>query len=228
MRTPKKITFSFLLLIFSFLYAQNEDYIEYEEDLKDTVVIDGAKYARIVDEDYFDDLEYDGKMWSIAPGYSFGLVKGSSFSTIPSGYSINIISPYGFDIGPLYYNISFAFGQFESEYKQIKTDNIGITIGDTLIAINPFYIGIGGDLNFSESIYSEGHIGKIGSGLGFRGFLGYDTGNLGVALGNELDINLMIGSEFYVSSEITEGGNPSYWATFSLRGSYSFHSLFGS
>ena len=74
--------------------------------------------------------------------------------------------------------------------------------GDTVTAVNPFYIGIGGDLNFSESIYSEGHVGKIGSGLGFRGFLGYDTGNLGLALGNDLDINIMIGSDFYISSEI--------------------------
>ena len=45
----------------------------------------------------------------------------------------------------------------------------------------------------------------IGSGLGFRGFLGYDTGNLGSALGNDLDINLMIGSEFYLSSKISKG-----------------------
>lgn len=223
-----KIIFLPLFFIFSFIFAQDENYEDYDEGIKDTVIIDGAKYARIINEDYFDDLEYDGGMWSIAPGYGFGLVKGATFSTIPSGYSINIITPYGFDIGPFYYNISFAFGQFESEYNQISTDNIGVTIDDTLITVNPFYIGIGGDLNFSESIYSEGHIGKIGSGLGFRGFLGYDTGNLGTALGNDLDINLMIGSEFYLSSQIIEGGNPSYWATFSLRGIYSFHSLFGS
>ena len=76
-------------------------------------------------------LEYDDKMWSIAPGYGFGLIKGSTFSTIPSGYSINIISPYGFDIGPLYYRISFALGSFEAEYNKISTDNIGIVPGDT-------------------------------------------------------------------------------------------------
>ena len=216
------------IILFSFTSAQNSDYEDYEENVKDTVVIDGAKYARVIDEDYFDDLEYEGRMWSLAPGYGFGLIRGSSFSTIPSGYSINFITPYGFDIGPFYYNISFALGSFKAEYNSISTDNIGLTIGDTLTAINPFYIGIGGDLNLSESIYSEGHIGRIGSGLGFRGFLGFDTGNLGSALGNDLDINLMIGSEFYLSSQITEGGNPSYWATISLRGIYSFHSLFGS
>ena len=228
MKSPSKVILSSILSMFAFLSAQDEGYEDYQENIKDTVIIDGAKYTRVVNEDYFEDFEYDDGMWSIAPGYGFGVVKGSTFSTIPSGYSINIITPYGFVIGPLYYNISFAFGQFESEYNQISSDNIGIKTGDTLITVDPFYIGIGGDINFSESIYSEGHIGRIGSGLGFRGFLGYDTGNLGDALGNDLDINLMIGSEFYISSQMIEGGNPSYWATFSLRGIYSFHSLFGS
>ena len=216
------------IILFSFTSAQNSDYEDYEENVKDTVVIDGAKYARVIDEDYFDDLEYEGRMWSLAPGYGFGLIRGSSFSTIPSGYSINFITPYGFDIGPFYYNISFALGSFKAEHNSISTDNIGITTGDTLTAINPFYIGIGGDLNLSESIYSEGHIGRVGSGFGFWGVLGFDTGNLGSALGNDLDINIMIGSEFYLSSKITEVGNPSYWATISLRAIYSFHSLFGS
>ena len=225
MKITKKFISLCLILLFSFTFAQN---LDYEENVKDTVIIDGTKYARVIDEDYFNDLEYDDGMWSLAPGYGFGLIKGLTFSTIPSGYSINITTPYGFDIGPLYYNISFAFGQFEAEYNQITTDNVGITTGDTLITVNPVYIGVGGDLNFSNTIYSEGHIGKIGSGLGFRGFLGFDIGNLGDALGNDLDINLMIGSEFYLSSQITEGGNPSYWATISLRGIYGFHSLFGS
>ena len=221
--TEKFISFC-LILLFSFTFAQNSDY---KENVKDTVIIDGAKYARVVDKDYFEDLEYDDGMWSIAPGYGFGLIKGSTFSTIPSGYSINIISPYGFDIGPLYYRISFALGSFEAEYNKISTDNIGIMTRDTLLTVNPFYIGIGGDINFLESIYSEGHIGKVGSGLGFRGFLGFDTGNLGSTLGNDLDINLMIGSEFYLSTDIGYG-SPSFWATITLRCIYSFHSLFDS
>ena len=208
--------------IFSLVFAQNG------ESNKDTVIIDGTKYARIVDEQYFEDLDYDEGMWSIAPAYGFGVIKGSSFSSIPSGYSINVITPYGFDIGPLYYNISFAFGQFKSKYNQVSVDNIGITTGDSLIDVNPFYIGIGGDLNIFESFYSEGHIGRVGSGFGFRGFLGYNLGNIGDKLKNDLDINLKIGSEFYISSKIMKDSNPSYWATISLRGVYSFHTLFGS
>ena len=120
MKITKKFISLSLILLFSFTFAQNSDYEDYEENVKDTVIIDGAKYARVVDEDYFDDLEYDGGMWSLAPGYGFGLIKGSTFSTIPSGYSINIITPYGFDVGPLYYNISFALGSFEAEYNQIS------------------------------------------------------------------------------------------------------------
>ncbi|MBI86494.1 MAG: hypothetical protein CMG63_00290 [Candidatus Marinimicrobia bacterium] len=208
------------LFIFSLVFAQNE------ESNKDTVIIDGTKYARIVDEQYFDDLDYDEGMWRLAPGYGFGVIKGSKFSTIPSGYSINVITPYGFEIGPFYYNISFAFGEYKAKYREIIVDEIGVTIGDTLISLNPFYIGIGGDLNFFESLYSEGHLGIIGSGFGFRGFLGFDTGNLGDVLSNDLDVNIMIGSEFYISTEIV--GSPSYWATLSLRFIYSFHTLFGS
>ena len=126
--------------MFSFTFAQNSDYEDYEENVKDTVIIDGAKYARVIDEDYFDDLEYDDGMWSLAPGYGFGLIKGSTFSTIPSGYSINIITPYGFDVGPLYYRISFALGSFKAKYNQISTDNIGITTGDTLMQLILFIL----------------------------------------------------------------------------------------
>ena len=217
-----KFTLSSLIILLSFTQAQ------FEGSVEDTVMIDGVEYAKIIDEDYFDDLDYDDRMWSIAPSYGFGLIKGSTFSTIPSGYSMNIITPYGFNIGPFYYNISFAFGVFRADYRDFTVDEIGVLVSDTLLPVNPIYIGFGGDINFLGPLYSEGHIGKIGSGIGFRGFLGYDTGNLGEILGNNLDFNIKIGSEFYISSEITMRGNPSYWATLSLRGVYSFHTLFGS
>ena len=45
------------LFIFSLIFAQNE------ESNKDTVIIDGTKYARILDEQYFEDLDYDEGMW---------------------------------------------------------------------------------------------------------------------------------------------------------------------
>ena len=77
--------------IFSLVFAQNE------ESNKDTVIIDGMKYARVADEQYFEDLDYDEGMWRLAPGYGFGVIKGAKFSTIPSGYSINVITPYGFE-----------------------------------------------------------------------------------------------------------------------------------
>ncbi len=215
-----KIFFSSSWFFLSLIFAQNE------ESSKDTVIIGGMKYAKVANEQYFEDLGYDEGMWKLAPGYGFGLIKGTKFSTIPLGYSINVITPYGFDMGPFYYNISFALGVYESEYREVVTDDIGIAISDTLLQLKPLYIGIGGDINFFENLYTEGHIGKIGSGFGFRGFLGYDTGNLGEALGNNLDINVMIGSDLYISTEIV--GSPSYWATVSFRLIYSFHTLFDS
>ena len=228
--SPKTFFISKILFIIllSSINAQNDEYDDYDEELKDTVIIDGMKYARIVDDGYFDDLQYDEGMWTLAPSYGIGIIKGSSLSSIPKGYALNIITPYGFNIGPLYYNISLAFGKFESGYNSITKDNVGLIIADTIYVINPSYVGIGGDLNFSESFYTEGHIGIVGAGPGFRGFLGYNLGNLGSKLGNDLDIDLMIGSEFYISSKIIKASNPSYWATFSLRCIYSFHTLFGS
>ena len=190
-----KIHFSFSSLLFlSLVFAQNK------ESTKDTVIIDGIKYAKVNSEQNFEDLDYDEGMWRLAPGYGFGLIKGETFSTIPSGYSINLITPYGFSIGPLYYNISFAFGRFEAEYNVFSYDNAGITSSDSLMPIDPSY----------------------------RGFLGYDMGNLGEILGNDLDFNIKIGSELYISSEIIENANPSYWATVTMRLIYSFHSLFDS
>ena len=112
MKITKKFISLFLFLLFSFTFAQDSDYEDYEENVKDTVIINGAKYARVIDEDYFEDLEYEGRMWSLAPGYGFGLIKGSTFSTIPSGYTINIITPYGFDVGPLYYRYIFCIRKF--------------------------------------------------------------------------------------------------------------------
>ena len=79
MKISIKIIFLCLILLFSFTFGQN---LDFKENVKDTVIIDGAKYARVVDEDYFEDLEYEGRMWSFAPGYGFGLIKGKTFSTI--------------------------------------------------------------------------------------------------------------------------------------------------
>ena len=53
-------------------------------------------YAQVIDEEYFDDFNFEEKLWTIAPAYGLGLVKGSVFSTLPTGYSMNITTPFGF------------------------------------------------------------------------------------------------------------------------------------
>ena len=45
-------------------------------------------------------------------------------------------------------------------------------------------------------------------------------------LGNDLDVNIMIGSDFYISTEII--GSPPTGLLLSLRLIYSFHTLFDS
>ena len=54
-------------------------------------------------------------------------------------------------------------------YNDITKDNVGLIIADTIYAINLIW-GIGGDPNFSESFYTEGHIGIVGAGPGFEDF----------------------------------------------------------
>ena len=104
--------------MFSFINAQNDDYDDYDDDeLKDTVIIDGMKYARVINDDYFDNLEYDEGMWTLAPSYGLGIVKGSAFSSIPSGYSLNIITPfYGFGIGPCTITYLLHLERFNAEH----------------------------------------------------------------------------------------------------------------
>ena len=80
MKLSIKIIFLFLFILFSFAFTQDPDSEDYEQSVKDTVIIDGAKYARVIDESYFDDLEYEGGMWSLAPGYGFGLMRHSNHS----------------------------------------------------------------------------------------------------------------------------------------------------
>ena len=145
MKITKKFISFCLILLFSFTFAQNSNYEDYEENVKDTVIINGAKYARVVDEDYFEDLEYDDGMWSLLQAMVLAYKRINLFNN-PPGYSINIITPYGFDIGPLYYRISFALGSFEAEYNQFLLINWDHNWRH--FPVNPFYIGIGGDLNF--------------------------------------------------------------------------------
>ena len=81
------------IILFSSVNAQNDDYDDYDdydEESRDTVIIDGIKYARIIDDGYFDDLEYDEGMWTLAPSYGIGIIKGISLSTVPKGYALNI------------------------------------------------------------------------------------------------------------------------------------------
>ena len=53
MKISKKFISLCINHLFSFTFAQNSDYEDYEENVKDTVVINGAKYARVIDEELF-------------------------------------------------------------------------------------------------------------------------------------------------------------------------------
>ena len=85
----------------------------------------------------------------------------------------------------------------------------------------PLFIGLGGNLTVLEFVFAEGHVGMVGEGLGFRGFAGVSLERV-MKKALNLPVNLLIGSEAFVSSDMAGGGNPSGWAALGVRLDYSF------
>ena len=69
-------------------------------------------------------------------------------------------------------------------------------------------------------IFAEGHAGKVGFGTGIRGFAGVSLERImKKSLG--LPFNILVGGEGFISTELSEGGNKSYWGGLGLRLDYS-------
>ena len=62
-----------------------------------------------------------------------------------------------------------------------------------------------------KSLYTEGQIGPIGKGFGFRGFLGGDIPSSGN------DYQVKVGTELFIGLNMNGEGNPSYIITFFCR-----------
>ena len=142
---------------------------------------------------------------------SVGLLSGETFTNIPTGGTFVLTTPYGFKIGPLDYTVSLGaggyIGNFEAENGDV--DNF-----------NPVFLGLGGNATIAKLVFSEGHVGIVGAGTGLRGFLGVTLEQL-MNKGLDLPINLLIGSEFFYSTEMSEGGNASGWGSLGIRLDYS-------
>ena len=143
---------------------------------------------------------------------SVGFVNGEFITNTPVGGSLVISTPYGFKIGEgLRFNVSLAFGSYTGE---------GMW-GPVELALDPVIMGLGGNLILAKFIFAEGHGGIVGDGTGIRGFAGISLERImKKSLG--LPVNVLIGGEGFISSEMMTGYNESYWGGLGIRLDYSF------
>jgi len=146
-----------------------------------------------------------GFSFGVAP--SIGLVKGATFTNVPMGATLVITTPYGFKLGPLDFTISAAFGGYQGEFEEE--------------AFNPSVIGVGGNLTLANFVFAEGHAGIVGEGTGIRGFAGVSLEYL-MKKGLGLPVNILVGGEGFISTDMAGAGNMSGWGGLGVRLDYDF------
>ena len=145
--------------------------------------------------------------WNIGGAASVGLLKGETFTEVPTGGTLVLTTPYGFKLGPFDYTISLGFGSYSGEHEGL--------------AFDPSFVGLGGNLTLAEIVFAEGHVGSVGEGTGIRGFAGITLERLMKSSLN-LPFNLLVGSEIFYSTDMAGAGNSSGWAAFGLRLDFGF------
>ena len=145
--------------------------------------------------------------FSIGLAPSIGLVKGATFTNVPMGATLVITTPYGFKLGPLDFTISAAFGGYQGEFEEK--------------AFNPSVIGVGGNLTLANFVFAEGHAGIVGEGTGIRGFAGVSLEYL-MKKGLGLPVNILVGGEGFISTDMAGAGNMSGWGGLGVRLDYDF------
>ncbi len=145
--------------------------------------------------------------WNIGGAASVGLLKGETFTEVPTGGTLVLTTPFGFKLGPFDYTISLGFGSYTGEHEGA--------------AFDPGFFGVGGNLTLADFVFAEGHVGSVGEGTGIRGFAGVTLERL---MKNSLNLpfNLLVGSEVFYSTDMAGVGNSSGWAAVGLRLDYGF------
>ena len=168
-----------------------------------TEEVEIAEEADAVEE--FVVKEKSGFSVGIAP--SIGLVKGETFTNVPMGATLVITTPYGFKLGPLDFTISAAFGGYQGKHEGLD--------------FNPTVMGVGGNLTLANFVFAEGHAGIVGEGTGIRGFAGVSLDYL-MKKGLGLPVNILVGGEGFISTDMSGSGNPSGWGGLGVRLDYDF------
>ena len=179
---------------------------ETEETESTEVATEEVEIAEEADEvEEFVVKEKSGFSIGVAP--SIGLVKGATFTNVPMGATLVITTPYGFKLGPLDFTISAAFGGYQGEFEEE--------------AFNPSIMGVGGNLTLASFVFAEGHAGIVGEGTGIRGFAGVSLEYL-MKKGLDLPVNILVGGEGFISTDMAGVGNSSYWGGLGVRLDYDF------
>ena len=110
-------------------------------------------------------------------------------------------------LGPLDFTISAAFGGYKGEHA-----------GDIF---NPTVMGVGGNLTLASLVFAEGHAGIVGEGTGIRGFAGVSLEYL-MKKGLGLPVNILVGGEGFISTDMAGAGNMSGWGGLGVRLDYDF------
>ncbi|MBT3945183.1 MAG: hypothetical protein HOF42_02010 [Candidatus Marinimicrobia bacterium] len=158
--------------------------------------------------------------FSFGAAPSIGLVSGGTFTNVPIGATVVITTPWVFKMGPLDFTISAAFGGYAGEYDSEKDDDF-IGSAQPVEKFNPTIMGIGGNLTLAKLVFAEGHAGMVGSGPGVRGFAGVSLEYL-MKKGLNLPVNILVGGEGFISTDMAGAGNPSGWGGLGVRLDYDF------
>jgi len=145
--------------------------------------------------------------FSVGVGPSIGIVKSATFTNVPMGVTLVITTPYGFKLRPLDFTISAAFGGYQGEFEEE--------------AFNPSIMGVGGNLTLANFVFAEGHAGIVGEGPGIRGFAGVSLEYL-MKKGLGLPVNILVGGEGFISTNMAGAGNASGWGGLGVRLDYDF------
>ena len=153
--------------------------------------------------------------YNIGLSGSFGFVQGSFFENIPTGASIVISTPWGFNIGGMRFGLSGTIGAYPAKH-------------NTGVEFTPLAFGLGGNLTLVNLVFAEGHVGMVGDAVGARGFAGISLEYL-MKKGLNLPVNILVGGEGFFSTKLKEGvgaeapeGSASYWGGLAVRLDYNF------
>jgi hypothetical protein len=158
-----------------------------------------------------DNSAFDG--FNLGITADVGFISGATFTNVPSGFSLTIGTPYGFDLGPFDFSVSAIFGGYSGSYEYYD--------GGFIDEFNPVLFGIGGNITLAKIIFTEGHVGNLGSGTGIHGFTGLSLERI-MKKRLKLPFHILIGSELFYSSDISGAGNTSGWIGMALRAVYEF------